>query len=87
MTKQVSVKIFNPVEARIEISPNHSDAALTAHFVASCVDFPEDYIGSVTMLKTEATKLKARSLIKEKIEDYFEQSIIPWEEYEETIEV
>jgi len=81
----VNVKIFQPTETRIETAPNYSQPAMTIHFVASSVDFPENYMDSITLLKINATILNAKAAIKAKILAHIKQNVIPWQEYQETI--
>ena len=81
----VTVKCFKPVDTRVQVSDTYSEPAKTVRFVASCVDFPEDYSDSITLLMADATKPKAKAAIKVKTVNHIEQNIIPWQEYTETI--
>ena len=81
----VNVKVFQPTETHIETAPNYSELAMMVRFVASSADFPESYIGSITLLKADATKLNAKAAIKAKILAHIKQNVTPWQEYQETI--
>ena len=81
----VTVKVFQPIETRIETAPNYSQPTMIVHFAAASVDFPENYMDSITLLKTDATKLNAKAAIKAKILAHIKQNVIPWQEYQETI--
>lgn len=82
----VSVKCFKPVDTYVKVSDTRWEPAKTVQFVASSVDFLEDYSDSVTLLKADATKLNAKQAIRAKIINHIEQNINPWQEYQETIE-
>lgn len=81
----VNVVVFKPIDTRVNTFPHYSEPAKMIRFVASCVDFPEDYVDSVTLTTSEATKPNAKAAIKAKIIDHVEQNVTPWQEYTETI--